>query len=32
MATTEQMITSEWTQITDGTKDQVMYTLSDNQG
>ncbi|EEI6040123.1 hypothetical protein GWF43_08840 [Salmonella enterica] len=24
MATTEQMITSEWTQITDGTKDQVI--------
>lgn len=24
MATTEQLITSEWTQITDGTKDQVI--------
>ncbi|EFB0319269.1 hypothetical protein HGH08_003897 [Salmonella enterica] len=24
MATTEKMITSEWTQITDGTKDQVI--------
>ncbi|EJV5127459.1 hypothetical protein OB366_003702 [Salmonella enterica] len=24
MATTEQMITNEWTQITDGTKDEVI--------